>query len=146
MTSATPPPPTLAAKLAKAFQALTSGLSYRSESDHPYRAFSAEMPKGVRLDPETFRTAARIPRRFEVTLDSADDFFTHNTNPEYQDSGEVIANYALLEAVMRATLTDLSHVRARSSRWSEQPRVRVYLIGRTGEGYLAGLRSIAIET
>ena len=50
-------PVPLAAKLAKAFRALAIGLTFTSESDYPYQAFSAEMTQTTDLTPETFRVA-----------------------------------------------------------------------------------------
>jgi len=135
-------PATLAAKLAKALQALAADLTLMSESDYPYKAFSAEMPQTTELTAESFRVAAGIGRRFTIDMHSADDFFQQYEDPQDKDPEE-IKTYALLEKIMKATLSDLQVIYVGGE---NVVRVRFYLFGRLEDGSLAGLRSVAIET
>jgi hypothetical protein len=142
MPDANRPPAALAAKLARAFQALATDLTLVSESDYPYKAFSAAMPQTTALTAEGFRAAVGIGRRFTIDMRPADDFFRQYEDPQDKDPEEA-KTYALLEKLMKATLSDLqiSYVRGENV-----VRVRFYLFGRLTDGSLTGLRSVAIET
>jgi len=142
MPNANRPPATLAAKLARAFQALATDLTLVSESDYPYKAFSAEMPRTTALTAESFRAATGIGRRFTIDMRPADDFFQQYEDPQDKDPEEV-KTYALLEKLMRTTLSDLQTVFVGGA---NVVHVRFYLFGRLEDGGLAGLRSVAIET
>lgn len=134
--------PKLAVNLSKALRALAVDIYLMSESDYGYEAFSAAMPKETELTDESFRAAVKIGTRYEINMDTADQFFQDN-----QDDGEKeadwIAAYTILEKVMRATLSDLSTVYVRGE---NVVNVRFYLFGRTEDGSLAGLKSTSIET
>lgn len=133
----------VASKLAKAFESLTKDLTLPSESDYPYKAFSAELPITTRLTAETFRAAAHIGRRYtiEQRRDAA-DFFRQFQDPENYQPDE-IRTYALLEKMMRATLTRLTIFYVGGD---NVVHVRFYLFGRMKDGNLCGLKSISIET
>jgi hypothetical protein len=135
-------PATLAAKLAKAFQALATDLTLVSESDYPYKAFSAAMPQTTALTAESFRAAVGIGRRFTIDLRPADDFFQQYEDPQDKEPEEV-KTYALLEKIMKTTLSGLQIVYVGGE---NVVRVRFYLFGRLEDGSIAGLRSVAIET
>lgn len=136
-------PSTVATKLAKAFQSLTRDLWLTSESDFPYKAFSAELPKSAPVTAESFRAAAGIGRRYTIAARrTADDFFEQYEDPENNEPEE-IETYALLEKMMKATLTDLQVFYVGGE---NVVRVRFYLFGRMEDGNLVGLQSTSIET
>jgi hypothetical protein len=83
-----------------------------------------------------------IGRRFTIDMNSAAAFFQQYEDPQDKEPEEVKA-YALLEKVMKATLSDLHVIYVRGE---NVVRVRFYLFGRLEAGSLAGLRSVAIET
>ena len=141
------PPPSLRVKLSRAFQTLARELIYLSESDYPYRAFSADMPKTTPLTAESFRAAAGIGRGFDIEMRPAESFFERGRDPQLYDP-EDVETYALLESIMRAALSDLQFISARHSDrgHSYAWRVRVYIVGRMEDGSLAGLSSISVET
>jgi hypothetical protein len=128
--------------LARALQALTRGLLFPSESDYPYRAFAAPFGREAALTADTFRTAAGIGRRFEITVKSAEQFFEQRIHPIDDDDGDV-PKYVLLKKVMEATLTELSLIRVGGER---VVRVRVFLVGKADDGNLSGLSTVSIET
>jgi Nuclease A inhibitor-like protein len=142
MRKRTRTPGPLAAKLSKAFQAIATGLTLPSESDFPYKAFHAPMSKPVPLTVESFRTAVGIGHRFKLDIESADEFLRNMQNPERAEPEEIRA-YALLERVMRATLSDRHVIFVRGT---NVVHVRFYLVGRLEDGSLVGLKSVAIET
>lgn len=136
------PQPGLAPKLARALAALAQGVSLISESERPYRAFSASLPRTTGLTEESFRAAVQIGPRYRIDGRAADAFFRQNQDPTQFDASWV-QTHALLEKVMKATLSDRRVVYVRGT---NVVRVRFYLFGRLDDGNLAGLRSTAIET
>ena len=74
-------------------------------------------------------------------MSSADNFFTNAGDED--NWGEDARGFQLLEKVMRATLTDPSVAFARAD---GVVRVRMWLFGRTEDGWLVGLRSTITET
>ncbi len=147
--------PNLAANLARALSSLTRGMTYPSESDYPFEPFSAELPVEESLTPDSFRKAARISRRYEITLDPANDTLerlirmwqevideTDGTGGSHEYA-EHVAIFRMLAIVMEAAMTDLTFAHAGGE---DIVRARIFLFGRLAGGRLAGLRSISIET
>lgn len=128
-----------AVRLARALRTLMADIELLSESDRPYRPFAAALAPATPLTTETFRTAAGIGARYRITSEPVAAFFAQ---PGDRDPDEVAA-YALLERVLRATLTDLGLFRVGAGQVAQ---VRIFLVGRLPTGDLAGLRSTAIET
>ena len=141
MPDASHAPTNLAAKLARALQALATDLTFISESDYPYKAFSAEMPRTTALTAESFRAAVGIGRRFTIDMNSAEAFFQQYQDPQDRDPQEVKA-YILLEKVMQATLADLHVIYVRGK---NVVQVRFYLFGRLEDGSLSGLVSLVSD-
>ena len=140
---ATPPTSLILPRtLARAFSTLARGLTYRSESDYPYEPFAAPFARDRPLQAEEFRDAARIGRRYQIRVDSAEPFFERQIHPAdgYDDS---VPQYVLLKRVMEATLDELSLLRVGGE---AVVRVRVYLVGKMDDGNLSGLSSVSIET
>lgn len=136
------PVPKPVVNLSKALQALAADIYLMSESDYSYKAFSAPMPKDTELTDESFRAALKIGSRYQIDMDSADSFFQDNQT-EGDREADWIAAHALLEKVMRATLSDLTTVYVRGE---NVVNVRFYLFGRAEDANLAGLKSTSIET
>lgn len=132
----------LPAKLATAYEAIATGLTLPSESDYPYKAFYAPLAKPVALTAESFRAAVGIGHRYKLDIWSATEFFRNRQNPDMAGPEEMPA-YALLERVMRATLSERRVIYVRGT---NVVRVRFYLVGRLNDGSLVGLKSLAIET
>jgi hypothetical protein len=134
--------PHLAVNLSRALQALAADIYLMSESDYGYKAFSAAMPKDTKLTAESFRVAAKIGNRYDINMNSADQFFQDNQTDGDREA-DWIASHSMLEKVMRATLSDLSTIYVGGA---NVVHVRFYLFGRTEDGSLSGLRSTAIQT
>lgn len=147
--------PTLAANLARALSSLTRGMTYPSESDYPFEPFWAELPVEQPLTPDSFRKAARVARRYEITLEPANDTLERlirmwqeligesDGTGEANEYAEYVAIFRMLAIVMEAAMTDLTYAHAGGQ---DIVRARIFLFGRLPGGRLAGLRSISIET
>jgi len=137
--SASPPS---VANLARALAALAHGLpNPADESTDYFRQFVAPLPAATALDPSALKSALRIGDRYRLDLSSADSFFSGASDP--QNWGEYASGFRQLEEVMHATLTDVSTAFARAT---SVVRVRMWLFGRSRDGWLVGLRSIVTET
>ena len=147
--------PTLAANLARALSSLTRGMTYPSESDYPFEPFCAELPVDEPLSPESFRKAARIARRYDITVDPARDTLERLISMwqevidepprigESNEYSEYVVIFRTLAVIMEATMTDLTYAHVGGE---DIVRARIFLFGRLPDGRLAGLRSISIET
>lgn len=134
--------PALPHALARAFAAVVRGLTYLSESDYPYKPFAAAFERDVPLEAEAFRRAAGIGRRYEITVDTAEQFFDDHIHPVDGEDADVPA-YVVLKKVMEATLSDLSFIRVGGE---NVVHVRVYILGKMDDGNLSGLSTVSIET
>jgi Nuclease A inhibitor-like protein len=133
----------LPAKLATAYEAIATGLTLPSEGDYPYKAFYAPLAKPVPLTADSFRAAVGIGHRYKLDIRSAVEFFRNRQDPDIDELEEMRRAYALLERVMRATLSDRRVIYVRGT---NVVHVRFYLVGRLEDGSLVGLKSVAIET
>ena len=137
-----PAPPAAIVNLARALAAVARHLpNPMDESTDFFRSFSAPYPAGASLDSATFHQALDVGSRYSIDLSSADDFFTNAGDED--NWGEDARGFQLLEKVMRATLTDPSVAFARAD---GVVRVRMWLFGRSEDGWLVGLRSTITET
>jgi hypothetical protein len=141
-TTGNPAPPAAIVNLARALAAVARHLpNPMDESTDFFRSFSAPYPAGASLDPATFHQALNVGSRYGIDLSSADDFFTNAGDSD--NWGEDARGFQLLEKVMRATLTAPSVAFARAD---GVVRVRMWLFGRSEDGWLVGLRSTITET
>jgi hypothetical protein len=137
-----PAPPAAIVNLARALAAVARHLpNPMDESTDFFRSFSAPYPAGASLDSATFHQALDVGSRYSIDLSSADNFFTNAGDGD--NWGEDARGFQLLEKVMRATLTDPSVAFARAD---GVVRVRMWLFGRSEDGWLVGLRSTITET
>jgi len=141
-TTTNPAPPDAIVNLSRALAAVARHLpNPMDESTDFFRSFTAPYPARASIDAATFHQALNVGRRYGIDLSSADNFFTNAGDAD--NWGEDARGFQLLEKVMRATLTDLSVAFARADGVF---RVRMWLFGRTDDGWLVGLRSTITET
>ncbi len=126
-------------RLARAFSLIASDLSNPwDESTDRFLPFHATLADDVPLDAQGLRAALDVGERFHLDVEDPN-------LGEVADNwgGDDAVDYRLLDAVMRAALTDLKLVFARAD---NVVRVRTWLLGRLpGEG-LVGLRTESTET
>ena len=130
------------ANLARALSALARGLpNTADESTDYFHEFMVPLTAGTTLDADAFKTAAKIGRRYRIDLSPADSFFAGASDAE--NWPDYAAAFRQLDKVMHAALSDVSTAVARAD---NVVRVRMWLFGRTDDGWLVGLRSIVTET
>ena len=141
-TTGTSTPPPAIVNLARALAAVARHLpNPMDESTDFFQPFTAPYPAGASIDSATFHRALNVGARYRIDLSSADSFFSNAGDSD--NWGEDARGFRLLEKVMRATLTDPSVAFARAE---GVVRVRMWLFGRSEDGWLVGLRSTITET
>jgi Nuclease A inhibitor-like protein len=139
------------ARLARAFATLAEGLTFTSESDFPYTAFSARFPRGRELTAEGFRAALGFAPQAEIILKSPDEFFRTQRDPRHweefglepAEARATAARYARLERALRAGLTALTFLTVGGERVVEG---LVFFVGQAPGGSLSGLNTVRIST
>ncbi len=123
--------PTLQDEFAKA----VDGLLYLSESDYPFEILVAPSPGlGAVTPPELFAVLG-LPKDTPFELRTFDQFFT-----PFLLSGPNGARYQALRDLMEARLSAPQVIRF------DMIQVKVYLVGRSSCGEIAGVHTISIET
>ena len=128
-----------AERLARAFSLVAFDLSNPwDESTDRFLPFHAPLADDVPLDAQGLRAPLRVGERFHLDVQDPN-------LGEVADNwgGDEPDDYRLLDAVMRAALTDLKLVFARAD---NVVRVRTWLVGRLPGQGLVGLRTESTET
>ena len=128
-----------AARLARALSLIALDLSNPSdESTDRFFPFHVAAADDLALDAQDLRVPLHVGPRFHL------DVFEPNLT-EVADNwgGDAAMGYRLLDAVMRASLTDLKLVFARAD---NAVRVRTWVLGRLPGQGLVGLRTESTET
>jgi hypothetical protein len=128
-----------AERLASAFNLIARDLPNPwDESTDRFYPFHAALADDVALDEQGLRVPLGISARFHLDVFDPDLIeVADNWGGDYADG------YRLLDAVMRASLTDLKLVFARAD---NVVRVRTWLLGRLPGKGLVGLRTESTET
>ena len=131
--------PILPKRLAHAFSVIAETLPNPwDESADYFTPFSAPLADDQPLTEATLRTALEIGVRFTIHSDPANLLVIAEC---FDDAGA--AGFRTLDAMMKATLTDVRRVFARAP---GVVRVRTWLLGRMAGGWLVGLRTETTET
>ena len=131
----------VAHRLSLALATLVVGETLPSESDVPFEPFTVAFDRATRVTAASFGRALRFDPSRELVMSPAARFFERMaTSTDDAGSQQV---FAVLEHVMRRSLTGLTQAFARGDGVVEVP---FFVFGRLAGGPLVGLRSIAIET
>lgn len=132
--------PILPTRLAHALSAIAQTLPNPwDESTDYFVPFAAEIAASKPTNAESIRQALDIGGHFHLDLASVD-----LTAAGANFGDDILARgFALVDVVMKATLTDITRVRA----WAPgATRVRTWVLGRFAKGWLVGLRTESTET
>jgi hypothetical protein len=146
MTRPVPPPPEpLHVRTARALAAVVHRRNNEWSEDTTFslwRRFSAELGAGIPLTADSFRSAAGISARRAITERAIDDYFSYVTDPTNFEA-DVVDTYTLLRSLMHAGLSELTIFKVGEG---QGVNVRTFLLGRTGDGNLAGIQAPEIQT
>lgn len=122
---------------------LTDGLLMRSETDAPFEYFYFENPEGRSLNRETVAHIAGKTNSTEIETESLEHFF-RNMVRLYPEDGEErkqeASRFQELQQRLQELLQDVEVYR------SSVLGTTVYILGKTGNGDIAGLRTLVVET
>jgi hypothetical protein len=130
----------LPTRLAHALSAIAQTLPNPwDESTDYFVPFSAELDISKPTNAKNLRQALGVGGHFQLDLASVDLTATG------ANSGDdtLAKGFALLDVVMKATLSDITRVTARAP---GATRVRTWVLGRFANGWLVGLRTESTET
>jgi len=129
--------PILPVRLAHALSQITEGVPNPwDESDDYFTPFYVPFDDTTTVNAETLRSALKVGKRYRL------DIAEPNLIEVADNWGDGGADYRLLDAILKATLTELMIVRARGD---GVVRVRTWLLGRF-KGWLVGLKTTSTET
>jgi hypothetical protein len=131
----------VAHRLSLSLATLVVGQALPSESDVPFDPFTAALDRRTTVTAASFREALRFDPTRDIVISPAARFFERMAASTDDPGAQQV--FAVLEHVMRRSLTGLKQVFARGDGVVEVP---FFLFGRLAGGPLVGLRSIAIET
>jgi hypothetical protein len=144
-TAAVDPPPanaTTGAAVAKELAKLAKDLTYMSESDEPYKAFSVAMDKNTPLTGENLKAAAHLAANVTLGERNVAEFFADTQNPD-NVAAEGGAKYLLLQQALNSKLTDVKLFQDTNE---GNIQGKVFLVGRLPDGTVAGLQSMRVWT
>ncbi len=131
-------PPEVAQRFARSLSALAADLvNPYSESTDDFDPFHARLIVGREFNEPALRAGLSVSERYQLD--------TRELDPHaFEEWGEpYVSAYALLYKVMSSTLTDLQVIKARAP---GVVRVRTWFVGRLGDEWLVGLRTMSTET
>jgi hypothetical protein len=157
-----------APELAEKFAALTAGMLFMSEEDHPYQAFCASLHRRRPLDIPTLKSLmtwdvmpgaettdpSLYPNKLALVLRPADDFWLKlpdGTDDAMKPKWEAIDKEMLANLVL-STGTDQDGSTTKSTLWTVTPAeagatcAPLYIFGRTKTGAVVGLKTWRIWT
>jgi hypothetical protein len=119
-----------------------NGLLMMSESDEPFEFFYDEQHTGNELNEETVRKLAGMPAQYPLEVVELDYFFRNMTAAaEPGEEAEArAARFRKLQNILQELLQDVKAYRI------GETRITVYILGRTTQNEIAGLKTVVVET
>lgn len=133
--------PASAGQQARELAKLADGLTYMSESDEPYKAFSVALEKNKALSAANLAAAAHLPARITLSEQDLGEFWASAKDPQVSGDDDV-PKYAALEQAFGK----LRDVKLFVDSNEDNIRSRVYLVGRGEDGSVVGLQSWRVWT
>ena len=136
------PPPVPDTPTMATLRQAAAGLIYPSETDEPLEVFTWGDARGTLTDAQLWHLSGQDTRARIERVDPA-RFFERLIHPKHaqgQVSPEQAKRFEALFQALKAELTDLEVIKV------GQNEVAIYIIGRTKDGKLVGIRTGATET
>jgi hypothetical protein len=122
---------------------LVDGLLMLSETDAPFEYYILEDSKDLLLNKETVATIAGKTTGDEIETETLEHFFRNmvRLNPEDSDERKKeAARFKELQEQLQQQLQDVKVYRAGNT------SITIYILGKTDNGDIAGLRTLIVET
>ncbi|RAU83138.1 nuclease A inhibitor family protein [Pontibacter arcticus] len=121
----------------------SDGLLMLSETDAPFEVFVHEQPAGNELTHDDIVKLAGKPSDYGVKVEELDYFFRNMTNlsdAEEPQKAEQAQRFRNLQNTLQNLLTDVKVYRV------GERNISVFILGKTADGTIAGLKTLVIET
>ncbi|MCB2376667.1 nuclease A inhibitor family protein [Hymenobacter sp. BT635] len=122
-------------------QELTKGLHYVSESDAPLAVVSYEAPAGTLTDADVLQLTGQPAGTKVETVDLMLFLRNHTADDGLLDNPELANRYKALQMFLKQELQETKVYRVGTG-----PKVQAYALGKTGDGKLAGFKTVLTET
>ena len=129
----------MSADTSAALKKATRGLLYPSESDAPFQTIQWKGSEGP-LTKQTVLKLGKHPASARVEQVSLDDFFEELTGEDSGADPEDAAKFQALRQVIEGQLSGVKVFRV------GETKVTIYIVGKTRDGDLAGLKTTSVET
>jgi hypothetical protein len=129
--------------LIETLQAASADLLFLSESESPFEVFFWELPAGTEITPEMIIQQTGISADTSIEFIDLESFFAvATTHQDWHGSveTEMVDRYQNLVKVLSENLADLRVVRV------GEINIDVYIVGKSADGNLAGLKTAVVET
>jgi hypothetical protein len=121
----------------------SADLLFLSESESPFEVFLWELPADAQIAPEMIIDRTGVPIDTLIEFTDLTSFFAVATTPQDWHGAaeiEMVNRYQNLVRVLQENLTDIQVVRV------GEINIDVYIVGKTSDGNLAGLKTNVVET
>ncbi|MFD2244738.1 nuclease A inhibitor family protein [Pontibacter ruber] len=117
----------------------SNGLLMMSETDEPFEFYYDEEHVANNLDTENVLKLAGMPAEYPAEVVDLEYFFRNMTRPDV--AGEQQAQgFQRLQATLHELLQDVKVYRIGEN------RITVFILGKTPDGKIAGLKTVVVET
>ena len=125
-------------------ETLCTDLWWSSESDYPVEIVwqSASKTRGG-IDETTVRNLADLAKNVTVQIANVEDFFERQTTPQSWHTAEdkvQLDKLQQLKSLLTSSLINFQVYRC------GETEIKVYAIGKTPDGHIAGVKTILVET
>lgn len=124
-------------------QKASADLLFISESESPFEVFFWELPEGTEVTSEMMLQQTGISADTPIDFSDLESFFSvATTHQDWHGSfeKEIVEKYQHLGQTLQENLTDIQVIRI------GKINIDIYIIGKTADGNLAGLKTQVVET
>jgi hypothetical protein len=130
------------AQLESELMEASKGLLMLSESDEPFEFFYDEQHSGEELNEDTVRKLAGMPAQYPLKVEALEYFFRNMTMLSEQgaEAETRATRFRALQDKLKELLQDVKAYRI------GETRITVFILGRTHQNEIAGLKTVVVET
>lgn len=121
----------------------SNGLLMKSETDEPFEYFYDEQHDASQLNNATVLKLAGMPAGYPMDVIDIDHFFRNMTRVQDENvpnNKEQAQRFQQLVGKLKETLQEVK------AYCIGEQRITVFILGKTEDGYIAGLKTVLVET
>jgi hypothetical protein len=140
------PPKPLGERVALALGGIVRGMANEWSEDltsDVWKPFHCSLDPNTGLTADTFRSCAKVQRRWPIDEHAYTEYFDYVLNPGAGFDPEKVESYRILRNVMDTLLTERTIFKAGEGKVI---KVRDYIVGRLKDGSVVGVWAIETQT